>query len=186
MSDGDKPIFFGGLPPKTTAAATPVVEDEPSTTRQVPRWVKLGGIGLVGAAAVIAVALFVLPQIFGASEPAAPAPAATMSPEERAAADAAIAEGGGAVVGHIVSGELCDAIDAFVAVGDATGEATEVSPEAIAAMEALAAVESPYQEKYQAFVTMTKDLSSITSAEEAQAIASDFAHAVQVDVTTCA
>lgn len=186
MSDGDKPIFFGGLPPKASAVSAGVVETDVSSTRRVPRWMMLSGIGLAGAAAVIAVAVFVLPPIFGASEPTAPAPAATMSPEEQVAADAAIAEGGGAVVGHIVSGELCDAIDAFVSVGDVSGEATEVSPEALAAMDALAAVESPYQEKYRAYITMTKDLSSITSVEEAQAIASEFAHAIQVDVTTCA
>lgn len=186
MSDSDKPIFFGGLPPRETAETSPVVVDDAQSSRRLPRRMLLTGVGVAGVAIVVAVAVLVLPQVFGASQPTGPAPAATMSAEEQAAADAAIAEGGGAVVGHIVSGELCDAIDAFVAAGDASGDAAAISPETLAAMEVLAAVESPYQEKYQVYVAMTKDLSSITSAEEAQAIASDFAHAVQVDVTTCA
>lgn len=109
-----------------------------------------------------------------------------VSAEEAAAAEEAIASGGGAVPGHIVSGDLCAAINGYIASADESLTSLEVSPETISALEIVAAVPSPNQLAYQAALGLLKDPASVPSIADAQAIATDLAEAVQIDVMTCA
>lgn len=152
----------------------------------------IGAIELALGVAAVAVLLVGGPQLVGSivgAQDTTANPAATTAPvsaKEAAAAKAAIASGGGAIPGHIVSAELCTAVKAYTAAGDSTPTSTDVAPPVLAAMEQLAAVESPNQKTYRAFVEMTKDPASVPSIVTAQAVAADFAKAVQVDVTTCA
>lgn len=62
---------------------------------------------------------------------------------------------------------------------------SDVEPEVLASMQALAAVESPSQQVYRKAATLAQDPASVPSIVKAQAIVADFAKAVQVDTTTC-
>jgi len=236
MSDGDKPLFFGGLPPRTGAA---VVEDStPDATtsesenaaqwnvlaivsfvgsfvislvgvvcgflalRQIRRTgergrglattgVVLGFVGLAVGVAMIAVFMVGGAALVGSIAGVPPTHgsvqvAPTLSPAEEAAAKAAIASGGGAIPGHIVSGELCAAVKSYFAQSAGANSSTNVSSEALAALEQLAAVQSPYQGKYQAYLAMVKDPASVPKPDQVQQLSANFAKAVQVDITTCA
>jgi hypothetical protein len=150
----------------------------------------IGFVSLAITVAMVAVFLVggskLVASIAGVQTQAAVVAAAPhFSDKEKAAAEAAIASGGGAIPGHIVSAELCAAVKNFQAVSGAAAPTSGVTPEQLAAMESMAAVESPNQKTYQAFVSMTKDPSSVPSIDDAQKTAAGFAKAVQVDVTTC-
>lgn len=109
-----------------------------------------------------------------------------ISAAEAKAAKAAIASGGGAVPGHIVSGELCKALSAFQSVSAGKSTVTDVEPAVLASMQALAAVKSPSQDEYTKAASLAKDPAGVPSIVDAQKIVADFAKAVQVDAATCA
>jgi hypothetical protein len=239
MSDGEKPLFFGGLPPRGAAAVLerPTVElptrqvEEPTrrgwnvlavasfvgafvisligiiggyfALRQIKRTgergryfaiagMLIGSVALAITIAMVAVMMIggpnLVASIAGLQErpQVAKTSAPKLSPAEAAAAKEAIASGGGAIPGHIVSGELCVAVKNFQTVTNGTPtSSTSVAPGVLAAMEQLAAVQSPYQSTYQSYVAMAKDPASVPDIDKAQKLAASFAKAVQVDVTTC-
>lgn len=179
MSQQDESIFKG-LPTKGT-----VIETEPFEAPVRRRWLTFGIAG--AAVLLVAAAAIVVPTVLSNQQPQAqsPAPELSLSPEEIAEADAAIADGGGAIPGHIVSGELCDAVDAYVAAGSADQSATGTSPEITAALESLAAVESPNQRVFSDYLSMIVDPASVSDLEDIQELSTDFEKALQVDITTC-
>lgn len=185
MSEGEKPIFFGGLPPRSDAAAGERrVDVVPS------RWRKLLIIG-VPVVAVLGLGLVFGPGIAQTIVGTSSAHGdgfveQPVSPEDQAKAEAAIAEGGGAVAGHIVSAQLCTALDVYVTVSSGSASGTDASPEVLAAMDALAAVDSPYQDAYRHYASWVKAPESISTIKETQRVASAFAKAIQVDTATCA
>ncbi|MFF2053684.1 DUF4190 domain-containing protein [Leifsonia sp. NPDC058194] len=242
MSDTDRPLFFGGLPPREATvvaeragdaapALKPQVDTAPAAAvsplaiialvssfvvsvvglvlgiialRRIRRTGERGGrlaiaailVGSVGLAILLAMVSITLiggPSLAGSvagitPHPHAPEPLVTPRPvssAEAAQAAAATAAGGGAIPGHIVSAELCTAIKGYTAVGNGNASSTNVTPQQLAAMEQLAAVKSPNQPVYQRYLAMTKDPKSVSSLDKAQVLASSFAKAVQVDVTTC-
>lgn len=197
MGDVHQP--FGGLPPRgASVAAAPAVEPEREDgplAEPAPKPSKIqkrGTVALIVAAvaAVIVVPIVIVAMTMSGSGdqensggPIGSGYVAT--PEEAAAAEAAIAEGGGAVDGHIVSAELCTALDSFTAVSAGAASSTDVSPETLAAMEVLATVESPNKAAYAGYLGVVKDPASVPSIADAQALSADFTKAVQVDTVTC-
>lgn len=177
MDDGTPPSFLGhGLPkraPDTSSA---------SSSQRPGGWI-IGGSAL--ALLGITGALVVIPTLFAQRPPIDLQAVPTMSAEEQVAADRAIAGGGGAIPGHIVSGELCAAVNAFFAAGGETGSIDPMPAETMAAIDALAAVESPSRPTYEQFASMTHDPTSVPTPEDAQRINTNFATAIQVDYTTC-
>lgn len=154
----------------------------------------VGTIGFAVSIALFAVFLYggpsLVASITGVAKPSAtasPFPQAQhVSAAEAKAAKEAIATGGGAVPGHIVSGELCKALSAFQTTSAGKSTVSDVEPAVLASMRSLAAVKSPNQAVYEKAATLAQDPSKVTSIADAQAIVADFAKAVQVDVTTCA
>lgn len=178
MSEREKPDFLVGLPQRALLDDMVIVPEGRRTPRRL-LWVVITPLVLL---ALIASATLLPRWLAVGEEPSLPAPAATLSADEQKAVD----EGGAAVPGHSVSTELCAAVAAVNAVGTAAAAEADTSARLVAELEELAAVESPYQQKYQAYLGMTKAPASIASEKAAQAIASDFAKALQIDVTTCA
>lgn len=186
MADGDRsPVFYSGMPPRDARTRT---RSETMSSRRRPAPRKRLILTGVATLAVLAIAGSGVAVLIGSQEPARPAMAQPMSAAELERAEAAIAAGGGAAPGHIVSAELCAAVDAFVAAGDAAADAGDAAADAavVAAIEQLAAVESPNRQTYRSYLDMTRDAASVPNIADAQRIASDFANAVQVDVSVCA
>jgi hypothetical protein len=153
----------------------------------------VSGIGTAVFVALYAVFMFGGTSLVGNITGLAPTSAATSSPfeqqtftkAEKIEAKTAVASGGGAVPGHIVSGDLCKAVSTFETVSKGKSTVSNVEPQVLASMQALAAVESPNQKAYAKMAGLAKDPASVTSIVTAQGITADFAKAIQVDVTTC-
>lgn len=153
----------------------------------------VGAMGIAVTAALFAVFLYggtsLVASITGISQPSSTASPFPQTPkisaQEAAAAKAAVASGGGAIPGHIVSGDLCRALGAFQTTSSGKSTVSDVEPGVLASMQALAAVESPNQEVYREAAALAADPASVPSIVKAQAIVADFAKAVQVDATTC-
>lgn len=174
MSDGGG-LFYGGLPPREDTA--PVRRRRPWSLPKLA--LVFGGVALAGIIAVAAVGTV----ISGSSEePPRPAPEQPMSPAELEQAEAAIASGGGAAPGHIVSAELCDAVTSYMALEDPAGVDERKLRKRL---KQLAAVDSPNQAEYKAFYAMTREPSSVTDVVEAQRVTTDFTLAIQVDLSVC-
>lgn len=107
-----------------------------------------------------------------------------MSPAEQRAADEAIAGGGGAVAGHIVTGDLCAAAQSYWSLGGDQEVSAVPHEQRVAALEALAGIESPYQDRYAAYLATVLDVEG-SSLEAEQTVAAEFADALQVDIATC-
>jgi len=184
--DPERPIFFGGLPPRTPAQpageSVPVRAANPKRRRLVLISTAAAGAVVLAAATAVTVPMLLGAQVAKTSV----APEEPMSTQEAIAAAEAVASGGAAIPGHIVSKELCDAIEAFGKVGKDVGSSTKVTKKQLKAMKRLAAVESPSRDVYERFVDMVSDPEGVTSIAVAQEIATDFANAVQVDASVCA
>lgn len=146
--------------------------------------IALFAVFLFGGASLVSSLTGVGPSATASEGPRPAAP--TFSAAEKAKADAAVASGGGAIPGHIVSGELCRSITAFEEAAKGKPTTGSVDPAVLSAMTTLASVPSPNRIVYEKMVGLTRDPASVTSIVAAQAIAADFAKAIQVDVTTCA
>jgi len=141
-------------------------------------------VGLVLAAAGAIVVVQLTTQASASSKPA---PEEPMAEEELARAEEAIASGGGAAPGRILTAELCQAVSVYMSLGsDESISSTEIDPALIAATDALASIDSPGQADYQAYAAMTRDPASVPNISDAQRIASDFAKALEVDGGICA
>lgn len=177
--DQDNTELFSGMPKReaVTEAAPEVVR--PAINRRVA--IVAGSV--VAVVCGVAIALPII--LSNAPTAQIPAPELSLSPEEVAAAEEAIAEGGGAIPGHIVSGELCTAIDAYMAAGSDDEAIVQTTPELLAALNGLAAVESPNQKIFQEYASMMNDPAGLTDLDAKQSLVTDFSDAVQVDVTTC-
>jgi len=209
MSDGQQPLFFGGLPPRSSLVVEPKADKlEKAKTEKRPakspaprpdrpakkpsKFGKRTSIALIvsalSAMAIVGGLVVSMSMNGGELDPTAGpnTSGSKISPEEAAAAEAAIASGGGAIEGHIVSAELCTALAGFSAVSADGVSSVQVTPEVLAAVEGLAAVASPNQGAYQSFADMLKNPDREVSIADAQATAADFAKATQVDIVTCA
>jgi hypothetical protein len=147
----------------------------------------IGYLGLVGTAIAIAV------LVAGAAAVSQLAGDLQSSVDDTTAADSAandalIASGGGAVEGHVVSAELCTALDAFVLATSNSGgglSAEKIEPELLTALDGLAAIDSPNQAVYVDFVALMTDPNSVEGIEEASARSTDFSDAAQEDTVAC-
>lgn len=173
MAEGGQSFIPGGLPSRE------LPQGKPATRFRLGKWLAVTG---VAAALCVGVALAIPGLLASHEEVPVPAPEVTLSAQEQSAVDA----GGAAVPGHIVSAELCDAVQAYTAVESEATAVTALPAEKVAALEQLSAVPSPYQGEYKAYLAMVKSPDSITSEEDVQLTAVRFADAIQIDVTTCA
>lgn len=202
MSDDQKPLFFGGLPPRDSSAAAEVAPESEATAEaaeaddrkldwpKIRKWTLFGIVVACVLAASLVAVLAMFPSLTESPIPEniAPGHGGTeyVAPEEETAAtEAAVAEGGGAVSGHTVSAELCAALGSFVDVSPFGITSANVSEVTLAALETLAAVESPNQAAYQGFANLVKDPASVETTDAAETLSVNFAKAAEVDIVTC-
>lgn len=187
MSDDQQPSFFGGLPPRNGLVSQAPAE---SGRRKRSRWSVIIAAMVFIVAAVTTVTIVIgnmaaPSSSVSAEEQQLSEAIAADAAAEQAKAEAIIAAGGGAVRGHVVSPELCKALDGFVAAGGDAMGSQKISADLLAATEALADVNSPNQSVYQGFIKLQKDPESISSIADAQAMSADFVKAAQADLVTC-
>lgn len=188
--DQEETSIFGGLPKResgSTALKERTDTSADATSRRVGSGLRIRTVAAValGVPILVIAGIVIINSLSGGSNAQTPAPELSLSPEEVAAAEAAIAEGGGAIPGHIVSGDLCTAIDAYMAAGSDDDAILETTPELLAALNDLAAVDSPNQKIFQDYAAMMNDPAGLTDLDAKQSLVTEFSDAVQVDVTTC-